>query len=289
MEWQEILAYQLFEVGGTPIQVSTLITFAVILLLTLAVSKVLQLTLVRALRLRRITDEGTVAVTRRLVHYSVLFAGISVGLDAVGISFATLFAAGAIFAVAVGFAMQNITQNFVSGVILLVERTIKPGDVLEVETELVRVTRMGIRSTVARTLDDEAIIIPNSVLVQNPVKNFTLRDRLYRLRSLVGVTYSSDMKQVREVLQSTAGKLPWRVQRMEPRIILRQFGSSSVDWEVSIWIDHPWRRQVRLGELNEAIWWALQEAAVTIAFPQLDLHLDPDLTESLASRRGESA
>ena len=278
---QEYLDRTLFEVAGTTIELQDVVTFLVILSLTLIVSKILRVAAVRALRLRGAADEGTTGVANRLIHYSTLAVGLSLGLDSIGISLATLFAAGAIFAVALGFAMQNITQNFVSGVILLVERTIKPGDVLEVEGELVRVSRMGIRSTAARTLDDESVILPNSVLVQNSVKNLTLRDRYYRLRAVVGVTYSSDMALVRKTLEQAVASLNWRVTNMEPRIILQQFGTSSVDWEVSVWIDHPWRRQVRLGELNEAIWWALKDAGITIAFPQVDVHFDPPVTDSM--------
>jgi small-conductance mechanosensitive channel len=183
--------------------------------------------------------------------------------------------------VALGFAMQNIAQNFVSGVILLVERSIKPGDILRVEGRLVKVMRMGIRATVSRTLDDEEIIIPNSVLVQNSVTNYTLKDRLYRLRALVGVVYWSDMALVRETLERVAKEIPWREKGPEPRILLRQFGDSSVDFEVSVWISDPWRVQLRLSELHEAIWWALKEAGITIAFPQVDVHLDPPVMRSL--------
>jgi hypothetical protein len=192
-----------------------------------------------------------------------------------------LFAAGAVFAVGLGFAMQNISQNFVSGVILLIERTIKPGDILQVETEIVRVKRMGIRATVSRTLDDEEIIIPNSVLVQNSVKNYTLQDSLFRLRTLVGVIYGSNMALVRETLERTTREIPWRVQAVQPRILMKQFGNSSVDFDVSVWIDDPWKKQVRLSELNERIWWALKEAGIVIAFPQLDVHFDPPVMSSI--------
>jgi len=100
--------------------------------------------------------------------------------------------------------MQNIMQNFVSGVILLTERTIKPGDVLQVDQRFVRVQNMGIRATIARTLDEEEIIIPNCAIVQANVTNYTLKDSLYRLRCTVGVVYSADMRAVREVLEKTA-------------------------------------------------------------------------------------
>ncbi|GAB4238102.1 MAG: hypothetical protein Kow00109_12390 [Acidobacteriota bacterium] len=272
----------LFEIAGTPVTVATVITFAFILIITFAVTRLIDGAIARALRLRQLGEEASLAASRRLLRYLLWLVGFAVGLETVGINLSALFAAGALFAVAVGFAMQNLAENFVSGVILLTERTIKPGDVLEAEGRIVKVVHLGIRTTVARTLDDEEIIIPNSLLVQNTVKNYTLQDSLYRIRALVGVSYASDMRRVREVLERTAQAIPWRWQGREPRVLLRAFGSSSVDWEVSVWIDDPWISQRRLSDLNEAIWWALKDAGITIAYPQIDVHFDPEVVERLA-------
>ncbi len=286
---EDILSHTLFSIGEHKVNLMTVIVFAVIILVTFLVSKILEAAVNEAFRIRKITDEGTLGVARRLVHYVVLLTGFAIALQNVGIDLSALFAAGALFAVAVGFAMQNIAQNFVSGVILLIERTIKPGDVLEVEGKVVRVSRMGIRSTVSRTLNDEDIILPNSVLVQTTVKNYTMQDSIYRLRAAVGVAYSSDLALVRKTLEELARALPWRLKSREPRVLLRGFGDSSVNYEVSVWIDQPWRAFMRISEMNEAIWWAFKEQNITIAFPQLDLHLDPPVVDGLQSlRRGGS-
>ncbi len=127
-----------------------------------------------------------------------------VAMRTTGIRLDALFAAGAVFAVGFGFAMQNIAQNFVSGVILLFERTIKPGDVIEVGGQIVKVQQMSIRATIVRTLDEEDVIVPNSSLVQSNVKNFTLEDNIYRVRVTVGVSYSSDVPKVKAALEGCA-------------------------------------------------------------------------------------
>jgi small-conductance mechanosensitive channel len=88
---------------------------------------------------------------------------------------------------------------------------------------------------------------------------------------------------VRQVLEKLAGELEWRSQQHPPRVQLIDFGSSSVDFEISVWIDSPWSRQQRRNDLNEAVWWSLKEAGITIAFPQLDVHFDPRVIESLES------
>lgn len=289
MEWLQehvkfdtgLLDVSLFNLAGTPITAATLLVFAAVIGLTFLVSHLIQKALAKALRMRKIMDDGTIEVARRLLHYIVLGIGVAVGLQTIGINLSALFAAGAVFAIGLGFAMQNIMQNFVSGVILLTERSIKPGDVLQVDQRFVRVQKMGIRATIAKTLDEEEIIIPNSTIVQGTVTNYTLRDSLYRLRCTVGVVYGADMKLVRGVLEKTARGILWRVQNQDPVILLTAFGSSSVDWEVSVWMDDPWRVNRARSELNEAIWWALQQAGITIAFPQVDVHFDQPALEAI--------
>jgi small-conductance mechanosensitive channel len=204
----------------------------------------------------------------------VILVGLGVAIQTVGINLGALFAAGAVVAVAVGFAMQNILQNFVSGVILLAERSITELDVLDVEGRVVRVVRMGPRATVVRTRDDEEIIVPNSTLVQSSVTNYTLRDSLYRIRTTVGVAYGSDMDRVTEVLRQAGEAMPNRVPDKDPVVLLLDFGNSSVVFEVSIWEQDPWAARVTRSKLNMTIWNKHKEAGITIAFPQLDVHFD---------------
>lgn len=276
-----ILQLRLFTIAGTEVNVATIITFALVLVAAFVVSKAVTRSMRHYFSRSGVTDEGTIAVTTRLVHFIVLAIGFGIAVHMIGINLGALFAAGALFAVGLGFAMQNIAQNFVSGLILMLERTIKPGDVLAVDGEMVRVMDLGHRAIVARTLDDEDLIIPNSVLVQSTVKNYTLRDQLYRVRIDVGVVYGSDMKLVRETLERCAKEFPGRNGEKDPIIFMATFGDSSVGFEVSIWIDNAWNTRAARSKLNEAVWWALKDAGITIAFPQLDVHLDTPVVDSL--------
>ncbi len=278
---QEILNFHLFSIAGSPITVFTVLIAFLVALASLWLARVLEKATVRFLRLKGIQDEGSIGATARLVHYSVLVVGLASAVHTLGINLTALFTAGAVFAIAVGFAMQTIAQNFVAGLILLVERTIKPGDIIEVEGRMVRVTKMRMRATVTRTWDADELIIPNSVLVASTVKNFTLEDRVHRLRCPVGVSYDSDMAAVREVLDTTARALPWRIQDMDPVILMKQFGSSSVDFEVSVYVDDPFTRSVGLSHLCTAVWFGLKEAGITIAYPQVDVHLDKPALEAI--------
>jgi small-conductance mechanosensitive channel len=279
----KVLNTGLLEVAGTDITLATLLVFAAIIMVTFKTSSVLQRVLAMWFRKRGVDAEGTLGVMQRLLHYTVIAVGLGVGLQTIGIKLGALFAAGAVFAVGIGFAMQNIAQNFVSGFILLLERSIKPGDVLTVDGRVVKVVRMNIRSTIVRTRDGEDLIVPNANLVQSTVTNQTLEDKRVRLRARVGVHYDSDMALVRRSLERVAEGLDWRSMAQDPQVLMLGFGASSVDWELSLWTERPWDSRRDLSRLHEAIWDGLKQDGVAIAYPQLDLHLDAPVVKALGA------
>ncbi|HSM09594.1 MAG TPA: mechanosensitive ion channel domain-containing protein [Gemmatimonadota bacterium] len=282
LKLREILAFELMKIGETSVTVSTLATAVLVMIVAFWASALIRRAMIRRVKESSVPERGSVAVTARLLHYTIVLVGIGVALSTLGIQLGALFAAGAVFAVAIGFAMQTITQNFVSGVILLFERSIKPGDIVEVEGQIVRIRELGIRATIARGLNEQDLIIPNSLLVQNTVTNYTLRDALCRIDANVGVVYGSDMKRVREVLEAVAESVEWRSREHDPAVFMREFGASSVNFMVSVFTENPWNLRQQRSALNEAIWWGLEDAEITIAFPQLDVHFDPRVSEALA-------
>ena len=274
-----VLDLRLFEIGGTTVTVSSIVLFILVLVASYIVSRLLQRSMKIMLRSDDARRQGSVAAASRLLHYLVLAIGLGIGLQIAGIDMTALFAAGALVAVGIGFALQTISENFFAGLILLLERTIKPGDILQINDQMVRVLEMGIRSTVVRTFADEDLIVPNSVLVKDTVKNYTLRDNLHRVRAMVGVSYGSDMRVVREVLEGVVGEIQWKSKKVAPSVLMLEFGDSAVIFSAAVWVDDPWSSVKRSSELHEAIWWALKDAGVTIAFPQVDVHFDPTLQE----------
>ena len=271
----------LFTISGADISLFSIGLFLVVIIGTVFLSKTVQRTLSKTLRKRFLNREGTLAALLRLLHYLIVITGIFIGLQLIGINLSALFAAGAVFAVAIGFAMQNVVQNFVAGVILLLERSIKPGDVLEIDGTLVKVMDMGIRTTIARTLVDEELIMPNSKFSQWTVKNYTLQDHNYCLSVVVGVSYDSDMNQVIRVLEKTATEVTWRLPEPAPAVLLQDFGSSSVEFGVYVSIDDPWQQRAFRSELRKDIWFAFKDAGIMIAYPQLDVHFDAVNTETI--------
>ena len=285
IQFQEFLNVQLIEVGGTSVTVATALTALLIVLGTFLVSRLIRRAIRRMLIRRGLADERSADTALNLFHYFILLIGFAIALETIGIELGTLFAAGAVFAVGLGFAMQNIAQNFVAGVILVAERSIRIGDVLEVEGTIVKVQQSGIRATIVRSRDGEELIVPNSTLVQSTVKNFTLRDSSYRLQTTVGVAYDSDLNLVRQTLEEVLLDIPWKLADPGSQVFLQEFGNSAVIFDVAVWMDNPWYARRRLSKLNEAIWWALKEAGITIAYPQLDVHFDREVAQGLARLR----
>ena len=264
----------LLQLGNQAITLSGILTFFFFFALTLTASRLLRRALTRSESIQRVTDAGTVGVIERLVHYGIVAVGITFSLSAAGVNLSGLVTAGAAFAVGIGFALQGVAKNFVSGLILLIERAVKPDDILDLNGHRVRVKRMGIRSTIVRSRDGEDMIVPNDTLAQSTVVNHTMRDRRRRVRATVGVAYESDMEQVMQVLHDTAMAFERRIKSPTPEVLLTGFGSSSVDFEVWVWTRDSWNDRIILSDLNMAIWHALKQAQITIAFPQLDVHLD---------------
>ena len=275
------LNFELTVIGEHPVTPMLLIAMVLLLGVTSWTSTWARRSIEQHLQERQLGDPGTVAATARLIQYVLLALGLAVGLSTLGIDLSAVLAAGAVFAVGIGLAMQQMAENFVSGVILLVERSIRPGDVLEVDGQIVRVQHLGLRATVVRSQDDEELIVPNSLLVQNQVKNLRLSDSLLRVRVPVGVAYRTDLRAAFGALERAAAQMP-SVSERTPVVNLLGFGDSAVQLEVSIWVQEPWEGAQARSQLALRVWDALHEAGIEIAFPQLDVHLDPEGVGALA-------
>jgi small-conductance mechanosensitive channel len=269
MRW---LASYSVDIGGARVSLtSLLVALAIVFLGFLLASKLS----------RRVRGENAVggpgthwrAVLAKITSYAIRLITLIFALELAGVNIASVVAASAVVAVGIGLAMQKVAENFVSGVILMAERSIREGDIVEFDGKIARVVYIGIRATIAQTLDDEEIIVPNSVLVQSAVKNLTLTESIYRIRVRVGVSYSADLRVAEEVLAATAEALDWRVMERDPVVLLIDFGPSSVDFEVSVWTSDVWRMRRGQSELRKAIWHALQQARIAIPFPQMDVHV----------------
>jgi small-conductance mechanosensitive channel/uncharacterized protein YndB with AHSA1/START domain len=211
-----------------------------------------------------------------LFGYVGFIIAVLIGLGLAGVDLFGLTVVSGALALGIGFGMQEIANNFVSGLILLFERPIRAGDFVSVGEVQGFVRSIRIRATEIETLDNQNVLVPNSELVSGRVTNWVLRDTYGRLRIEVGVAYGSDVEKVREILETVARAHPEVItdgRAPEPRALFMGFGDSSLDFELRVRINRIERRFQVTSDINFAIDQAFREAKVTIPFPQRDLHL----------------
>ena len=259
MNLKSALDTPLFSIGGTEVSGALLMTAAIIVIVTVVLSIGLRRWVVRVFKKKGSTDDDTIKSYGKAAQTLVIVIGVGIALHTIGINMTGLFAAGGIFALGMGFAVKNIAENFISGVMLQMEHTISLGDVIEIKGDMVKVTQMGARATTARTLNDQNMLIPNSTLIQSIVTNYTLRDPQYRLTTQIEVPPSADLGQVRKTLEETVKNLEWRVPDRDPEVLLENPGGKQVTYEVAVWIDDPWTAPERRSDLNEAVWKSLKK------------------------------
>ncbi|RKZ15905.1 hypothetical protein DRQ53_07790, partial [bacterium] len=208
-----------------------------------------------------------------VARYFLVIAGGFWALDLLGFDLSTIgFAVGAL-GVGIGMGLQGIVNNFVSGLILMFERSIKRGDVLTVEGTDGKVQRIGLRASVIRSRDGEDLIMPNSIFTDNTITNYSFGDDLKLVDVAVGVSYDSDPNEIRDLLLEVAAKQDTVLERPAPLVRFRDFGASSIDFELRAWIRDPWGVPAARSDLLFAIWYALKDRGIEIPFPQHDLHL----------------
>jgi len=194
--------------------------------------------------------------------------------------------AGAL-SVGIGFGMQNVVNNFVSGLILAFERPIQIGDTIEVGQVLGEVKSIGIRASNVRTFDGAEVIVPNGDLISAQVVNWTLSDRRRRVRIPVGVAYGTDPQRVIDLLKEVANKHDEVVDDPKPNVLFRAFGESSLDFEMRFWTRSHDRWVGISSDIAVAANAALKEAGIEIPFPQRDLHVRSIDGQAVRSFRGE--
>jgi small-conductance mechanosensitive channel len=229
---------------------------------------------------RTAMDQGQRYALERTAGYAVFAMGLLVGMQLIGLDLSSLAFLGGAVGIGVGLGLQNIANNFASGLILLFERPIKVGDRIEVGSLNGDVVRIGGRSTWVRTNDNLMIIVPNAEFTMNRVTNWTANDRQARFSFPVGVAYGSDPEQVRDILLQVANKNPDVLKNPEPEVLLSNFGDSSVDFELRVWTIAHVQTPARLkSALYFEIVHEFKRHGIAIPFPQRDIHIKeiPDL------------
>jgi potassium efflux system protein len=263
-----------FTLGGHSITVGLVLTAGIILYATFVISWTLQGLLMNNVLNRGQMDIGVSLSIVRLMHYALVLIGFLIALSAMGFELQNITIIGGALGVGLGFGLQNIVNNFVSGLILLFERPIKVGDVIQLgDGQQGRVTNLGLRATTVQTFDRAEIVVPNGDLISSQVTNWTLGDRSMRLTIPVGVAYGSDVETVMRVLMEVARSSDRVLTEPQPMVLFLNFGDSSLDFQLRVWIPDFNDRRIIQSALIREIDRRFREEGVEIPFPQQDLHL----------------
>ena len=261
-----------FDLGAHRISVGLLIVATVFIYGSFILSWVLQNLLLDKVLLRRGVERGVRVSIKRLVHYVLISIGFLLAISSLGLELTKLTILLSALGVGIGFGLQGVVNNFVSGLILLFERPVRVGDYIEMNGTWSEIQKIGLRATTVQTFDQADVIIPNADLVTNQVTNWTLRNRRSRLIVPVGVAYGSDIPLVIETLKASADH-PMVSKSPAPQVLFLNFGESSLDFELRVWVSDVDQRLTTRSDLHQEIDRRFREAKIEIAFPQRDLRL----------------
>lgn len=257
--------------GAITLTYGNVLLFFLILLLTLVITKVLRFGLEYLLK-RSGLPRGVPLAIAATVGYLIVGGGFLIALATTGVDLSKFgFIAGAL-GVGIGFGLQNIVGNFISGLILLYERPLQLGDTIEVENLLGKVNRIGIRSSNVRTFDGSEVVVPNSNLVSNQLINWTLSDNTRRIEIKVGAAYGSDPNTVIRLLAQVAAENPNVLKEPEPLALFDGFGDSSLNFRLLFWTHYDLSLITR-SAVAVAVYNIFKEHNIEIPFPQLDVHM----------------
>ena len=262
-----------FTIGSITVTPGSVINIVLIVYVTLLISRGLRAFLLQEVLPTHGVERGVQLSISRLVHYAILTIGFIVLLRVLGFGLNQITILGGALGVGIGFGLQAIVNNFVSGLILLFERPIKVGDMIDVGTQVGEVKELGLRATTVQTFDNAEVVIPNSQLISGNVTNWTLAEKKVRVRVPVGVAYGTDISKVFEILLGCAEANPTVLSNPKPVALFLAFGASSLDFELRVWIADFNDKFAVLSELNQDIESEFQLAGIEIPFQQTDLHL----------------
>jgi small-conductance mechanosensitive channel len=280
---ERVFNVTLFEINKQPITVLNLIMFVLVISVFAIISRIVR-KIVRSQIFPRVAiEEGTQYTLLRVTHYLVIIVGAVVAFQFIGIDLTGLAVIFGLLSVGIGFGLQNVTSNFVAGLILLFERPIKVGDRITVGNTEGDVAEINIRSTTIRSLNNIAIIVPNSEFVSSTVINWTYGDQRVRLEIDVGVSYHSDLEKVFRCLREVAEEHGEVLRDPKPEVLHTGFGDSSWNMRLRAWISNPKTHPQVRSALNCAIVRKFRENGIEIPFPQRDLHVRPPLPVPFAA------
>ncbi len=263
-----------FNAGDTRISLLTVAQVLVTLVVLYAAVKLLNRIAGQSIRRASSLDATQQLLAQKLAGVAIVVAAFFIGIDLVGIDLTALAVFSGAFGLAVGFGLQKTFGNLIAGIILLMDRSIKPGDVIAVGDSFGHVTKIGVRAVSIVTRDGKEHLIPNENLMTQEVENWSYSSRDERVHIPVGVAYSCDLPLAQRLMTEAAKASKRVLESPEPRVWLRAFGESAVEHEILVWISDPEGGVGNVqSEILNRVWELFRENQVELPFPQRDIHI----------------
>jgi small-conductance mechanosensitive channel len=275
LDWiDQIMNLSLFNLGDSKLTIGLVLTLIFSFLVLFVGSEWIRRLLVNRILKKYSITEGTRLSIGTIVKYVLILAGVFSILQTNGIDLSAFGVLAGAIGVGIGFGLQNITNNFISGLIILFEQPIKVGDRIEVGDVNGDVIKISARSTMVVTNDNITIVVPNSQFIDNQVINWSHSDRMVRFNFAVGVAYREDPEKVRRILLEVAKDNKGVLETPESDVLFEEYGDNSINFNLRVWTsEYVNRPKVLKSQLYYEIFKRFKEQGVEIPFPQRDLHL----------------
>ena len=268
-----VLAGVTIGLGTISVTLGNLLTALIVLYVFFVAAWVVKQAMLRSLPSRLQAEPGLIESVATLARYALLALGAILSLGVLGIDYASLAIVAGGLSVGIGIGLQDFVANFISGLVLLFEQTLRPGDVIELEGRISQVDKISLRATVVRNRANEEVIIPNSKFTNEPIKNLTKSSRLVRVIVPLGVSYKSDPEMIRQLATETAKHHHLVLSDPPPSLLFLGYGESSIDFNLSVSVNQPEMSAVVRSDLYYMLWRVFKEHGIGIPFPQRDLHV----------------
>ncbi len=274
MEWLDnILDFKLIDLKAFKLTVTNLLILLVVFVLAKLLIRSIELLIKKRLAKKKVIDEGRSTSITQIFKYIIYLLTVFIAIESLGIDISIIFGVFAALGLGIGFALQDVFKDLISGIIILFEGNVSPGDILEVEGLIGVVKKINLRTSLIRTRDGVYIVIPNSKVVNEKVINWSTNTKITRFHVAVGVAYGSDIEKVRTLLVSAAQSNEMVANRPTPMVFFKDFGDSSLNFELHFWLMDTWQTELVKSDLRFEIDKLFRENNISIPFPQRDVHL----------------
>ena len=272
---EQILEFELFKIANFSLSVYNLFLVLIIYFAVKGINHSIDLLIKKRLEKDGVNDfvEGRSKSLTQIFKYIIYILGFTIAIKSLGIDMNFVIGVFAALGLGIGFALQDVFKDLISGVIILFEGNVSVGDILEVDGLIGTVKEIRLRTSLIRTRDGIYIVVPNNRIVNEKVVNWSTNTKITRFKVSVGVAYGSDVEKVKQLLLQCVAENEMVSNRPTPMVFFKDFGDSSLNFDLHYWIDDTWKTEIIKSDLRFAIDRLFRENNIQIPFPQRDVHL----------------